>query len=379
MRDYRKDFAPFRGHIWLNAASEGPLPISATSALNEAIKWKSLPYLLDNSKFVRVPMDLKSSIGQLIGVHPQDVILGNSASYGLHILANGIPWKAGDEILLMQNDFPTNILPWLALKKRGVKIIQIPPQNKVLTPKELLANITERTKLFCISHVHTFTGYVLEIAKFTEICKVNNVIFVLNLSQSVGTMKINVEDFDVDAVVAAGYKWLCGPYGTGFCWMRKELRDQLDYNHAYWVSACSEDDLKREGPLQLKDMTSARKYDTFGTANFFNFVPFQAALSYWLDIGLDNVRSYHDQLLDRVINGLDPDLFTLISPREGVNRSSLIVLSHVQKEKNEHIFKALIRQKIYTGLWKGNIRLAPHVYNTYDDIDQMLAFLNKQK
>jgi len=129
MSNYQKDFVSFEGKIWLNAASEGPLPIAAAQSLKESIEWKSKPYLLNNEKFASVPKGLKQSIARLIGVNERDVILGNSASYGLHILANGIDWQSGDEILLMQNDFPTDILPWLALEQKGVKVLQIPPKN----------------------------------------------------------------------------------------------------------------------------------------------------------------------------------------------------------------------------------------------------------
>src|SRR3989338_9279670 len=103
---YQKDFCDFEGKLWLNAASEGPLPKISAECLQEAVHWKSRPYLLDNDKFIQIPMGLKQSIGKLINVNSRDVILANSASYGLHILADGIPWKKGDEIVVMQNDLP---------------------------------------------------------------------------------------------------------------------------------------------------------------------------------------------------------------------------------------------------------------------------------
>lgn len=376
MPDYAKDFASFEGKIWLNAASEGPLPLRAAQALQDAVQWKSRPYQLDIPKFVSVPRELKESIGRLIGVPYRDVILANSASYGLHILANGIPWRRGDEIALMQNDFPADILPWLALEQGGVAVRQIKAREKVLQPEELLENITGRTRLFCISHVHTFTGVALDIGRFAQICKEKGILFVLNLSQSAGTMPVDLSAFPVDAAVSAGYKWLCGPYGTGFCWIKPELRDQLTLNRAYWSAVLSGEDLKREDALTFKDLKTARKYDVFGTANFFNFVPFKAAIDYWLDAGVENVRAYHDRLIDRLIAGLDKDPYHLISPKEGRRRSSLVVFSHKDRKENERIFKGLMEQGIYTALWKGNLRVAPHVYNTEEEIERVLRVLH---
>lgn len=379
MKDYRHLFSPFDGKIWLNAASEGPLPLKAQETLKEALAWKSKPYLLDNLKFTTVVQGLKSSIAQLIGVENTDVILSNSASYGLHLLANGIHWKKGDEIVCMQNDFPTNILPWLALEKDGVKVKQVKARGKVLTPDELLENVTRDTRLFCISHVHTFSGFMVDVENFAKVCRDKKIIFVLNISQSSGTMPVDISKINVDAVVCAGYKWLCGPYGAGFCWIKPELRRALNFNQAYWVPYLSQEELKEEGPLKLKTWDSSRKYDVFGTANFFNFVPFKSCIDLWLEIGLDTVREYHQKLLDEFIKGLDKDKYFLISPPQGKARSSLIVFSHKKKEKNGLLFKKLKEENVYTALWKGHIRVAPHIYNTQEEIQITLRNINQYK
>ncbi len=377
MNNIEKEFASFDGRIWLNAASEGPLPLIAAQVLADAVEWKSKPYLLDIPKFVSTQKGLKDSIGRLIGVPYRDVILGNSASYGLHILANGIQWKQGDEIIVMQNDFPADILPWLALEEKGVVIQQVKARKQVIQPDELLENCTDRTRLLCIPHVHTFTGIMLDVKRFSEICKEKGIIYVLNITQSVGTMPIDLSQLDVDAVVSAGYKWLCGPYGTGFCWIKPELRDQLSLNRAYWPAVLSEEDLKKDDVLTARDFKTARKYDIFGTANFFNFVPFKAAIDFWLKIGLEQVRVHHDLLIDTFLSQLNFDHYDLISPREGDQRSSLVFFSHRDKSRNEQIFKNLTEQGIHTAFWKGNIRVAPHAYNTEEQMSKVAQVLEE--
>src|SRR3989338_10883280 len=161
MQNYQDDFGPFDGRIWLNTASEGPLPKVAVKALQEAIEWKVKPFHLTNRRFQETPAQLKIAIGKLLNVPAQDVILGNSATYGIHLLANGIPFQPNDEILLMQNDFPSDILPWLALKDKGVVVRQIPVKSHVIEPQELMENLTPATKLVCLPHVHTFSGHIV--------------------------------------------------------------------------------------------------------------------------------------------------------------------------------------------------------------------------
>jgi cysteine desulfurase / selenocysteine lyase len=376
MRDYTKDFADFKDKIWLNAASEGPLPKVAALSLNTAIEWKSLPYQLDLQRFAIVPRHLKESLARLVSVKNEDIILGNSASYGLHILANGLSWTKGDEILTMQNDFPTNILPWLALEEQGVKVIQIKPKGLILTPEELQKNITAKTKLFCISHVHTFSGMVLDIEGFSEICQKHHILFVLNLSQSVGTMPVDLSQLAVDCAVSAGYKWLCGPYGTGFAWIKPELRETLKWNNAYWPVVLSAEELQSEEKIVYHEITKAKRFDMFGTANFFNYVPFKTAVDYWMDVKIENVQKYNGTLMDQLIDGLDLKRYRLISPAKGPSRSNLIVLSHQDAKKNDQIYRDLIAQGIYTALWKNNIRVSPHVYNRKEEIKQILRLLN---
>ncbi len=376
MKDFKRDFENFEGNVWLNAASEGPLPKVAAKALQEAVEWKSRPYELTIPKFMSVPLELKKSIGALMGVDYRDVILANSASYGLHILANGIRWNSGDEVLLMQNDFPTNILPWLALEKRGVKVKQECPENRVFSSEEIERFLTPRTRLLCLSHVHTFSGITLDVSKIAEICKKKGVLFVLNLSQSLGTMPINILTMNVDAIVCAGYKWLCGPYGTGFAWISPKIREGLEYNQAYWVSAMSEKELESEGVIGLKDQNTARKFDVFGTANFFNFIPFKASIDYFLDIGLNQIKSKQQELIDYFISNLKPTIYEIISPVEREDRSSLIVIFHKKGELNKQIHQSLLDAGMYTALWKNNIRIAPHIYNSMGDMEKLLKLLN---
>jgi len=116
-KSYANDFGPFNGKTWLNCAHQGPIPRVAVEEVMEAIHWKITPHYLISERFTAVPQRVREALGRVIHVPPKDIILGNSNSYGLHLLANGIPWRSGDEIILMKGDFPADILPWLALKK----------------------------------------------------------------------------------------------------------------------------------------------------------------------------------------------------------------------------------------------------------------------
>jgi selenocysteine lyase/cysteine desulfurase len=304
--------------------------------------------------------------------------LGNSASYGLHLLANGFPWKPGDEVVLVRGDFPSVTLPWLALERRGVGVRFIEPGDEGLQSEDLVSFLTERTKVFCTTWVHSFTGRAIDLEAVGESCRSRGVRFVLNGAQAFGTRPIDLSSSKVDAVTGVGFKWLCGPYGTGFCWMKPELREALIYNQAYWLAMQTADDLgKVDHQLGATTDLGARRYDVFGTANFFNFKPLTASVEYLTGKGIARIAEHNANLVTRLIDGLDGRKFRVSSPRSGVSRSTLVLMSHHDPNRNESIYHGLLERGIYAAFRKGNLRFSPHLYNTEEDVDAALSLLNE--
>jgi cysteine desulfurase / selenocysteine lyase len=377
MKDYAKDFGPFENAIWLNCAHQGPLPKIAVAQAEEAIAWKIAPYKMTTERFSQVPQNLRRALGKLIGALPEDIILGNSASYGLHLLANGIRWKRGDEILLVEGDFPSDILPWLGLRNRGVNIRFLKPRQYVIQPDELLGNITLSTRLLCTTLVHSFSGFVADAQALGEICRAKGILLVLNVSQALGARGFKVSEASADAIVGVGFKWLCGPYGTGFCWINPPLRESLQYNQSYWLTMQTADDLaKEQGIPVLRDDLGARRYDVFGTANFFNFKPLTASVEYLLAQGIENIEAHDQRLITRLIQALDPKKYDLLSPRDGAMRSTLVFISHKEPARNSEVYEKLLRENVFVAYRAGKLRFSPHLYNTEVDIDQALSVLN---
>jgi len=375
--NYAKDFGPFDGSVWLNCAHQGALPRVAAAEAEEAIAWKRAPWNLTTGRFSSVPQRLRQALGRLIDANAEEIILGNSASYGLYLLANGMRWKAGDEVLLMRGDFPADILPWLGLEKEGVIVRFIRPKANVVQPEELIESITTKTRLLCLTLVHSFSGYAVDADALGTICREHGITFVLNTSQAIGARVFSVATAPVDAITNAGFKWLCGPYGTGFCWMRPELRESLEYNQNYWLSMQTADDLMKEpGEPLLRSDLGARRFDVFGTANFFNFKAWTASVEYLLGKGLENIEAYDNQLVSRLIAGLDPTRYELLSPGSGASRSTLVFISHKEAARNAAVYEELRRMKIFVAQRAGKLRFSPHLYNTFEDIDRALAALN---
>jgi cysteine desulfurase/selenocysteine lyase len=372
---YAADFGPFHGRVWLNTAHQGPLPKVATEAALAAVEQRTQPHLLRDEDFFAVPARLRAALGQLIGAEADDVILGNSASYGLDLLANGIRWRAGDEVLLVDGDFPADVFPWAILREQGVTMRFIEPKGPGLDPQDLADHISPRTRLFCTSWVNSFTGYAIDLEALGRVCRQKSVIFVVNASQALGARILDVGAAPVDAVVCCGYKWLCGPYATGFCWLPPALRETLLVRHAYWLPMQAGKPLDRMRDYSPRTDLGARAWDVFCTANFLNFVPWTAAIEYLLTAGPANVAAYNEGLISRLVDKLDENRFERISPREGPERSTLVVLRSRRDRDAKWWHARLAADGLDVALREGNLRVAPHLHNTPEDIDKLLRAL----
>ena len=371
MTPYADDFGPFDGHIWLNCAHQGPLPKVAVEQAELALSQKVAPFRLPYSAFDEVPARLKSALAGIIGCHPEEVILGNSTSYGLNLLVQGLPLTEGDEVLLVEGDFPATVISWLPLRKKGIQIRLLKPESWPPTPQDVANALTERTRVFCASWVFSFFGSAIDVDDIGALCRKHSVTFVLNGSQAIGARDIDVSAAPVDCVVGCGFKWLCGPYGTGFAWFSPDVLESLTYEQAYWLAHAS----PRTPEYRLQEKIGAAGYDVFGTANFVNFMAWTASVEYLRDTGIDNIQRYDDTLVQRAVEGVTAAGFRLISPPKGRERSTLVLFSHEEESRNSQIHKELQQQGIHIELRDGKLRLSPHLYNTTEDIDRAMELL----
>jgi cysteine desulfurase / selenocysteine lyase len=377
MLELGHEFDGLAGRAWLNCAHQGPLPERAAAAAREAVDDKRSPWRIADESFAAVPGRLKRAIGRLIGASPDDVVLANSASYGLELLARTLPLAEGDEVLLVHGDFPATIYPWLPLRERGVRI-RFLPGDDALTPERLAAELGSRTRVLCSSWVFSFSGRAVDIGALGEVCRGRGTTFVVNGSQAVGARPLDVSTTAIDALVSSGFKWTCGPYATGFCWLAPRLRDSLTYRPAYWLThqlAVAGDGLERAPRYELAELRGAAAYDVFCTANFVNFRAWTASIELLLEHGIERVAAHDQALVARIVERLAGGPLRILSPRAEPERSTLVFVTHPDQAENARLHAALREARIEVALRAGRLRLSPHLYNTPDDVERALAVL----
>lgn len=366
-------FRPFE-RVWVNTAHQGPLPHRAAEVAREAIEEKCDPRRISEEAFFEVPRRLRSTVARLVNADPGEIVLGNSTSYGLDLLAHGLPLQAGDEVLVVEGDFPATIYPWLPLQRQGVQIRRLPAPSGALDPATLQEALTEKTRVVCTSWVFSYTGRTADIPALVEVCRQHgDVVFVLNGSQAVGARPTDVRELGVDALVSCGFKWLCGPYATGFTWLRPELVQRLDYQQGYWLAQVDQI-ASPPDTYELRNDLGAAAYDVFCTANLSTFPAWEQALSLLIDHGLDRVEEYDQTLIQQLIDEL-PSGWTLRSPRGRADRSSLVFLEPDTPDTVSDALSRLSAAGIDAGERAGRLRLSPHVHNTVEDIERVLTAL----
>jgi cysteine desulfurase/selenocysteine lyase len=369
------EFGPFDGRVWFNTAHQGPLPRPAVAAASRATALKSAPHRIADSDFSEIPERLRALLARLVGSPAEQIVLGNSTSYGLHLIANGLPWRDGDEVLVIEGDYPATVLPWQRLAARGLRVRPLRPAHGLLSGPQLAAAISPATRVLAVTWVDSFTGRALDLHELGAVCRQAGVSFVVNASQALGARPINVQDTPVDAVVCCGYKWLCGPYGTGFAWLHPALLGRLRPQQAYWLAMQGGRGLDSMRETTLRDDTGVRGFDVFCPASFATTLPWIASLELLQDTGIATIAAWDRQLVDRLIGGLDRDRYQLISPSGGTAQSSLVVLSRLDGSSGE-CHQRLTASGIDSAHREGNLRLSLHLFNTPGQVDRALEVLN---
>jgi selenocysteine lyase/cysteine desulfurase len=349
------------GRAWFNTAHQGPLPSAAVAASSLAADLKANPWRLADSSFSDVPSKLRGRLASLVGSGPDEIVLGNSTSYGLHLIANGLGASPGDEVLTLEGDYPATVLPW----QRAFTVRSLPSADLVE------AAITPRTRVLAVTWVDSFTGRALDLPALGRICRAHGVWLVVNGSQAVGARPVSVSSLGIDALVSCGYKWLCGPYATGFAWLSPTLRDALRPQQAYWLAMQGDQGLDHMRDIRLRDDLGVRAFDVFCPAAFATSLPWIASLDLFLASGISSIAAYNQQLVSRLLAGIDPSAYEVVSPPSG----SLVVLSRRDGTAAAR-HSSLTSAGIDTAYREGNLRLSLHAFNTRDQVDRALEALH---
>ncbi len=375
--DRKADFFDFDGFTYLNCAYHGPMPRVADEALAAAIALRRNPAYIRNEHHFSFPDAYRRAVAVLLNAGPATVSITDSATRGFMVLANGLAWSAGDEVVIPRDEFPSNRLPWLSLADRGVRLREVNATGAHAVD-QLAEAITGRTRLVSVSWVRFLDGGRIDLDALSALCRDRDVLLAVDGSQGVGAVPLDLTHTPIDLLACAGYKWLLGPYGLGFVHVAPALRAQLDAgSNVNWMAARGAQDFGKLVDLPFAFDPGPRQWDANETANFFNVAAATAAIRYITALTPAGVHAHCRGLLQRLHDGL-PAGFELINQASTSPPSSFGCFRGPSVVATQQAVERLRAADIVVSAREGAIRVSPHVYNTASDIDRLLEVVAAQ-
>lgn len=374
--DWRQEWFEFEDVTYMNTAAQSALPKAALKAAQNAIEWKKFPNRIPDSAYFDIPNQIRASIAKLIGGKAEDVALTSGASTGMAAVAYGLNWKPSDEVITAQGEFPLQYATWKPMEEReGIRVKIVSPREKFLTADDLIAAMTPKTRLVSTSLVRFDNGAKLDAARVAAACHAQGALLLLDASQCCGAVPMDVAELGADFMVCAGYKWLLGPYGTGFFWAKPEVSAGMRPGPFYWMAAHTSHHFGSVSNTDPKPVAGARRWDAAETSNYFNMAALNASLELVLKIGPQAIADHLHEVIDLMYTRLPKDRCVPASPLEAERRGPYGCFAARSAEKTAELYERLVKEKVVVSLREGNIRVSPYVFNTERDIDRLISVI----
>jgi cysteine desulfurase/selenocysteine lyase len=375
--DYRKEFADFEGVAYLDTAGQGPLPLASARAAQTAVEWNKLPHQMPQNLFFDLPDRVREKLARLIKAEAGEIAITTGASGGFSAVAAGMDWKPGDEVLVARGEFPSHFSTWIPYENAGkLRVRMIEPRGRFITAQDYEEQINARTRLVSASLVRFDNGALLDAARVARACHAVGAAFLLDISQCAGAMPIAIRELGADFAVSSGYKWLLGPYGTGFFWVAREWAERLKAGPLYWMALEGARNFNSLPVTGHRAAAGSRRWDSPETANFINLAPLDASLDLLLRLGVESIATHTRALTRELIERLPRDRCALASPQEEERRGPYVCVVARKTDATAALYRKLRDEQIIISLRENALRIAPHLCNTSEDVGRLVRTLS---
>ena len=363
----RSEFAVTQRYLYLNHAAAGVLPASTVAAMKEFAQAHAAAGVLGTFPYDLAMVRYREKIGRYIGASGAEIATIPNTSAGAGTIALGIDWRPGDEVLLCDNEFPANVVAWLALRRRGVDVRLLPLTQGRLTPERLQREIAPRTRVVTCSWVSYFDGYRHDLAGLAAVAHEAGAILCVDAMQGLGVLPIDVRALDVDALYCGAAKWMLGLHGAAFLYVSPRIAQDLEVAIPGWRSL---EDIWDFHNYEQPFTRDALRFEG-GTPNLLGTLSLACAIDLFNASGPERIAAHVLMLTDRLYDGL-AELGATFSTERGEHCSSGIVTFALGGRDSIALGQALEREGIVTTYRTGGIRVSPHGYTTTEEIDDMV-------
>ncbi|MBC8447607.1 MAG: aminotransferase class V-fold PLP-dependent enzyme [Chloroflexi bacterium] len=372
LQDYRRLFPVTERYAYLNHASTGPLPTPAVEAMTSHLAQRAGREESDHGQWENRVAEVRGLAARLIHATPEEIAFVGSTSHGLNIVAAGLDWQAGDNVVCAETEFPANVYPWLNLRRKGVEVRFARAREGRIPLSAIAEQMDDGTRLVALSFVEFFTGYRHDLAAVSELCQQHGVRLCVDGIQGLGALPLDVNECGVDYLAAQAPKWLLGPVGIGLFYCRQERLAEIDLIMAGWRGVVEQKDYFRYDSEWFPD---ARRFEI--APNYLGITGLGASLELLLHVGIERIAARIMELTDVLLARLKAEGYQIITPHARREERSGIVSFVPGDQDPEALAERLKAAGIVVSARGPGIRVSPHFYNTEGEIDQLMEALRR--
>ncbi|HEU5303273.1 MAG TPA: aminotransferase class V-fold PLP-dependent enzyme, partial [Gemmatimonadales bacterium] len=370
----RAEFPWTADTIYLNNASIGPLPERTRCELEAFNRKRAAPFQLPDREIMAMMADSRRLAAELIGAAPEEIALTINTGFGLSLAARALPLKPGDIVLASDREFPANVYPWMLLKDAGVTL-ELVPTTPEGWPDEarLLERLADpRVRVLAVSLVQFSNGYRVDLDRLSRATRASGTYLVVDAIQAVGQLPVDLRETPVDVLSCGGQKWLLSPWGSGFVYVRRALIRELRPSVTGWMAFEGTDDFTRLTQYNDSLRGDARRFELI-TLPYQEFAGMNTSLRLLLSIGIQRIADHLQALHVPVLEWARRRGVRVASPA-GQRGSGILCVAPADVGA---AFRFLKLARVVSSLREGAIRFSPHFYNTVEEMERVVATLEK--
>ncbi len=371
----RNQLFPVTGQkIFLAHAGVAPLPRFTVDTLKAVAESSTISQ--EDANFLRQTETIRRVCARLINANSDEIALLGPTSLGLNLVALGIDWKPGDEVVYYPEDYPANVYPWAALVDKGVVPVRLQPARLgEITPELVLSVVTPKTKLVALASCHYLSGYRLDYETIGEELQRRNILFCLDAIQSLGATTVDVRN--VDFLAADSHKWMLGPLGAGIFYVKKRHFQTL---RPAMVGSWNVHSPGFVAQDKLELMETAQRYEP-GSLNWLALQGMQASIDFILHIGVKQIEARLLDIRTHLEESLLQGGFKIFGhANRRSQKSSITSLLFSDQETAQTHLRNMASHKVEASLrqlrnGQSVLRFSPHFYNTEAELDKVVKIL----
>ena len=363
--------------IYVNHAAVAPWPIRTVEAVKDFAIQNGQVGSRHYEQWLKTEQALKQSLATLINAQSADEIaLLKNTSEGLSIIARGIDWQAGDNIVISNQEFPSNFIVWDALQSEGVELRIADISNYDDPEQAIIDKMDDKTRLLSISAVQYASGLKMDLQRLGNTCKGHGCLFCVDAIQQIGALQFDVQAINADFVVADGHKWMLGPEGLALFYCKHESMAQLELQQFGWHMV---DDLSDFNAMKnWQPASNARRFEC-GSPNTLTIYALHASIGLLLEIGMSQVEKKVLENVQSLITLFSSFAdISILSPQNPQQHAGIFTFKK-QGVDNQKLYQFLVDKGVVCALRGGGIRFSPHFYNDTRQFEQLARWIETYK